>query len=78
MIDKAVKGIFGIKKRHHDKIVDALEAGASESEHIAMLDEKRRDVLQAMQEAGTCITCGVSCMPYTSGAVNKTRDNYNQ
>lgn len=50
-IDKAVKRIFGIKGRHHDKIVDALEGGASEEQHIAMLEEKRRDVLQAMEQA---------------------------
>ena len=50
-IDRAVKMIFGIKKRHHDYIVDALEGGASEAQHVAMLDEKRRDVLQAAQEA---------------------------
>ena len=50
-IDKAVKHIFGIKRRHHDKIVDALEGGASEEQHIAMLEEKRREVLQAMEQA---------------------------
>ena len=50
-IDKAVKRIFGIKRRHHDKIVDALEGGASEEQHIAMLEEKRQEVLHAMEQA---------------------------
>lgn len=49
-IDAAIEAIFAIKKYHHDKIVDALEEGASESEHVAMLDQKRRDVIQAMEE----------------------------
>lgn len=49
-IDEAIKAIFAIKKYHHDKIVDALEEGASESEHVEMLDQKRRDVIQAMEE----------------------------
>lgn len=49
-IDAAIKAIFEIKKYHHDKIVDALEEGASESEHVAMMDQKRRDVIQAMDE----------------------------
>lgn len=49
-IDAAIEAIFEIKKYHHDKIVDALEEGASESEHVAMLDQKRRDVVQAIEE----------------------------
>lgn len=50
-IDRAVRRIFDIKRKHHDKIVKALEEGASESEHVAMLDQKRRDVIQAAEEA---------------------------
>lgn len=49
-IDAAIEAIFAIKKYHHDKIVEALEEGASESEHVAMLDLKRRDIIQAMEE----------------------------
>lgn len=49
-IDAAIEAIFAIKKYHHDKIVEAFEEGASESEHVAMLDQKRRDVIQAMEE----------------------------
>lgn len=49
-IDEAIEAIFAIKKYHHDRIVDALGEGASESEHAEMLDQKRRDVIQAMEE----------------------------
>lgn len=49
-IDKAVKRIFGIKRRHH-KVVEALEGGASEEQHIATPEGKRRDVLRAAEEA---------------------------
>ena len=49
-IDSAIEAIFEINKYHHDRIVDALEEGASESEHLEMLNQKKRDVLQAMRE----------------------------
>ncbi len=49
-IDAAIEAIFAIKKYHHDMIMEALEEGASESEHLDMLDQKRRDVIQAMEE----------------------------
>jgi len=48
-IDKAVMGVFKIKMRHHNLIVKALEDGATEAEHIALLEEKRVEVLEAMR-----------------------------
>lgn len=50
-IDTAVKHIFDIKKGHHDKIVKALKDGASESEHVDLLEEKRISVLEAIAES---------------------------
>jgi len=50
-VKKAVADIFAIKKKHHDRIVLALENGASESEHLSLLEEKRIEVLAAMEEA---------------------------
>lgn len=50
-IDAAVKHVFGVKKAHHDRIVNALRDGATEDEHIALLEEKRKDVLEAAVEA---------------------------
>lgn len=50
-IDMAVKHIFDIKKGHHDKIVKALKNGASESDHIDLLEEKRIAVLEAITES---------------------------
>ena len=47
-IDKAVMGVFKIKMRHHNLIVDALENGASEAQHILLLEDKRDEVLAAM------------------------------
>ena len=49
-IDKAIQGIFEIKKRHHDLIVKALEDGISEVEHIALLEDKHDEVLAKMEE----------------------------
>lgn len=49
-IDKAIQGILEIKKRHHDLIVKALDDGASEIEHIAMLEDKRDEVIAKMEE----------------------------
>lgn len=50
-VKEAIDAIFAIKKDHHDRIVLALENGASESEHLSLLEEKRIDVLAAMEEA---------------------------
>ncbi len=47
----AVESIFKIKMVHHSKIVRALSAGATETEHAELLEVKRVDVLAAMQEA---------------------------
>lgn len=47
----AVESIFKIKMVHHTKIVKALKAGASETDHAELLEVKRVDVLAAMQEA---------------------------
>lgn len=47
----AVESIFKIKMVHHDKIVMALEDGATETEHAELLEVKRIDVLAAMDEA---------------------------
>lgn len=52
-VKKAIDDIFAIKKKHHDRIVLALENGASESEHLSLLEEKRIEVLAAMEEAET-------------------------
>ena len=49
-IEKALKEILKIKMGHHDKIVKALEDGASEEEHTALLNEKEADVLSAIDE----------------------------
>jgi len=50
-IDSAIAEIFGTKKRHHDLIVQALENGASETDHLALLEDKRREVLSQMEAA---------------------------
>ena len=49
-IDRAVAEVFDIKRKHHDRIVKALEEGASPAEHVSMLDQKRRDVIHAAEE----------------------------
>jgi len=48
-IDKAIQEIFDIKRRHHDLIVKALDDGASETQHISLLEDKRSEVLAQME-----------------------------
>lgn len=50
-IDNAIADIFGTKKRHHDLIVQALENGASDADHLALLEDKRQEVLSQMEAA---------------------------
>lgn len=50
-IENALEMIFQIKKDHHDKIVIALEEGATEETHKLLLEEKSADVLQAIDDA---------------------------
>ena len=50
-IDMAIKNIHGIKMKHHAIIVDALENGASTSDHETLLESKRIEVLAAMEAA---------------------------
>ena len=50
-IDMAIKNIHGIKMKHHAIIVDALENGASTSDHETLLESKRIEVIAAMEEA---------------------------
>ena len=50
-IDNAIAEIFGTKKRHHDLIVQALENGASETDHLSLLEDKRQEVLSQMEAA---------------------------
>jgi len=50
-IEKALDTIFQVKKDHHDKIVIALENGATEETHKALLEEKSVDVLKSIDEA---------------------------
>ena len=47
-IDSAVKDAFAVKAGHHDLIVAALDAGATRDEHTALLENKERDVLAAI------------------------------
>eukprot|EP00904_Undaria_pinnatifida_P005689 jgi/Undpi1/224/HiC_scaffold_1.g00221.m1 len=47
---EAVRGVFGTKGNHHDMIVKSLEKGGSQSEHVSMLDQKRRNVIQAAED----------------------------
>ena len=48
-IDKAIQEIFDIKRRHHDLIVQALSDGASETQHLSLLEDKRSEVLAKME-----------------------------
>ena len=50
-IDNAIAEIFSTKKRHHDLIVQALENGASDADHLALLEDKRQEVLSQMEAA---------------------------
>lgn len=50
-IDMAIKNIHGIKMKHHAIIVDALDKGASPSDHETLLESKRIEVIAAMEAA---------------------------
>ena len=50
-IDNAIAEIFRTKMRHHKLIVDALENGASDTDHLALLEDKRQEVLSQMVAA---------------------------
>ena len=51
LIDCAVSVIQTLKRKHHDIIIEALENGADDKEHIRLLSVKREEVLAAMNEA---------------------------
>jgi len=52
--DKEIRGaieeVFKVKQFHHKRIVDALEAGATPSDHEKLLEYKKFDVLAAMEK----------------------------
>ena len=50
-IDMVIKNIHGIKMKHHAIIVEALDNGASPSDHETLLESKRIEVLAAMEAA---------------------------
>jgi len=46
----AIARVFAVKMFHHNKIVNALEAGATDADHTDLLEDKRIDVLAKMEE----------------------------
>lgn len=49
-IDEAVMGVNKLKMKHHKIIVDALKNGATEEDHLVLLETKRFEVTQLMLE----------------------------
>jgi len=49
-VREAIQEVFKVKQFHHKLIVDALEAGATPSDHEELLEDKRIDVLAIMDK----------------------------
>jgi len=49
-VREAVEAVFKVKQFHHKRIVDALNDGATPSDHEKLLEYKKFDVLAIMEE----------------------------
>ena len=49
-VEMAILRVFFVKVMHHNKIMIALEDGATDADHTDLLEDKRIDVLAKMEE----------------------------
>ena len=75
-IEKELGDILKIKMRHHDLIVKALEDGADEETHTALLAEKEAEVLAAIDVAEKKLDIEINKEnPTAVGPVKLVKDN---